>query len=115
MFLSMGKRPLRTLINDDLPDPGWPKTSVMVPGLKIPLVLLRISLRMTFSFDENIVAFFLIEFQRVGSWWLEPSSSATTISAEMDKLLNRTSICGSGRPMAASKRVATWSCNTRGP
>ncbi|ETI32400.1 hypothetical protein F443_20785 [Phytophthora nicotianae P1569] len=107
MFFSSGKRPLSTFISDDLPEPGWPSTNVMVPGLSTPLALRRISLRTTCFLADSLARLFLAVFQSVGSSVLLSSSSTTTTSAVIDRLLKRTSICGMVRPSAASKRVAT--------
>ncbi|KAE9276785.1 hypothetical protein PF008_g29007 [Phytophthora fragariae] len=85
MFLAMGKRPLRTFIRADLPDPGWPSSSVIFPGAKRPLMFLRISLR-TVSF-LGPMRVFLSSFGMVGSSYLVAWSSATTMSADSDRLL----------------------------
>ncbi|KAE9212544.1 hypothetical protein PF005_g10549 [Phytophthora fragariae] len=58
---------------------------------------------------------FLTVFQSVGRSLELPSSSTTVISADTDRSVKRTSICGSSPPNAVSSREATKSCIAAGP
>ncbi|KAG3060213.1 hypothetical protein PI125_g24915 [Phytophthora idaei] len=102
-------------MSEDLPDPGWPSTRVMVPGLKTPLTFLRICF-LTVCFLAPIPrTLFVSSLASVGSSTLMSVSSLTTISAEIETSLKRTSICGSALPSAFSIREATWSWSACGP
>jgi len=114
-LLSAGKRPLSSFMSEDLPDPGWPSTSVMVPGLKTPLTFWRICFLTVCFLAPMPRTLFMSSLASVGSSVLTSVSSLTTMSAEMDTSLKRTSICGSARPSAFSMREATWSCRACGP
>ncbi|KAG2759133.1 hypothetical protein Pcac1_g28818 [Phytophthora cactorum] len=87
----------------------------MVPGLKTPLTFLRICF-LTVCFLAPIPrTLFMSSLASVGSSTLISVSSLTTISAEIETSLKRTSICGSVLPSAFSIREATWSWSACGP
>ncbi|KAE9055878.1 hypothetical protein PF010_g31981 [Phytophthora fragariae] len=90
-LLSSGKRPLSIFMSDDLPELGWPSTSVMVPGSNTPLKLRRMVLCTTYFWAESLSAAFLMVCVSVGS--SRPSSwRPTTTAAETLRPLTRTSI-----------------------
>ncbi|KAG4224813.1 hypothetical protein PC116_g26743 [Phytophthora cactorum] len=113
MFLVMGNRALSIFSRADLPEPGWPSNSVILPGENTPLTSLRISLRTTRFLGLMNVFFNVLGI--VGSSYLELSSSTTTTSAVTDRLLKCTSICGMAEPRALVILEAMWSCKTWGP
>ncbi|KAG4223882.1 hypothetical protein PC116_g27658 [Phytophthora cactorum] len=115
MFFSTGNRPLSSFMSEDLPDPGWPRTSVIVPGLKTPLTFLRTCFLTTCLLERISRKPVLMTLTRVGSSTVASVSSLTMMSAEIETSRNRTSICGRFLPSAFSIREATWSCSACGP
>ncbi|GMF46181.1 unnamed protein product [Phytophthora lilii] len=101
-------------MSDDLPELGWPSTSVMVPGSNTPLKLRRMVLCTTCFLAESLSAAVLMVCAMVGS--SRPSSCRpTTTSAATLRFLTRTSTCGSGRPSAACSFDATLSLKAWDP
>ncbi|KAE9281171.1 hypothetical protein PF008_g27953 [Phytophthora fragariae] len=87
----------------------------MVPGLKTPLTFWSTCFLTTCLLERISRTLFMSSLASVGSSVLRSVSSLTTMSAEMETSLKRTSICGRALPSAFSMREATWSWSACGP